>query len=82
MTYETKNITFHMICVKVSNDSRCSRTLLMNVIIWSNMIKGKALYQSVILRPMLLLSALFFMVADSAEISTFCRNTSSASSLA
>ena len=32
MTYETKNITFHVIYVKVSNDSRCSRTLLMNVV--------------------------------------------------
>ena len=35
MTCETKNITFHMICVKVSNDSRCSRTLPMNVAIES-----------------------------------------------
>ena len=35
MTYETKNITFHMIRVKVSNDSRCSRTLPMNVAIES-----------------------------------------------
>ena len=68
MTYETKNITFHVIRVKVSNDSRCSRTLPMNVEIesahcgceinsieemwkaWLNMIKGRALYQSVILR--------------------------------
>ena len=25
MTYETKNITFHVIRVKVSSDSRCSR---------------------------------------------------------
>ena len=73
MTYETKNITFHVICVKVSSDSRCSRNLPINVAIesahcgcerfvqglgsvedmwkaWSNMIKGKALYQSVILR--------------------------------
>ena len=32
MTYETKNITFHMIRVKVSSDSRCSR---MNVVIES-----------------------------------------------
>ena len=31
MTYETKNITFHVICVKVSSGSRCSRTLPMNV---------------------------------------------------
>ena len=31
MTYETKNITFHVIRVKVSSDSRCSRTLPMNV---------------------------------------------------
>ena len=31
MTYETKNITFHIIHVKVSSDSRCSRTLTMNV---------------------------------------------------
>ena len=35
MTYETKNITFHVIHVKVSSDSRCSRTLLMNVAIES-----------------------------------------------
>ena len=27
MTYETKLITFHVIRVKVSSDSRCSRTL-------------------------------------------------------
>ena len=33
MTYETNNITFHMIHVKVSSDSRCSRTLPMNVAI-------------------------------------------------
>ena len=33
--YETKNITFHMIHVKVSSDSRCSRTLPMNVAIES-----------------------------------------------
>ena len=31
MTYETQNITFHVIHVKVSGDSRCSRTLPMNV---------------------------------------------------
>ena len=31
MTYETKNITFHVIRVKVNNDSRSSRTLPMNV---------------------------------------------------
>ena len=31
MTYETKNVTFHMIHVKVSIDSWCSRTLPMNV---------------------------------------------------
>ena len=35
MTYETKNITFHVIRVKVSSDSRCSRTLPMNVAIES-----------------------------------------------
>ena len=35
MTYETKNITFHVICVKVSSDSQCSRTLPMNVAIES-----------------------------------------------
>ena len=35
MTYETKNITFHIIHVKVSNDSRCSRALPMNVTIES-----------------------------------------------
>ena len=35
MTYETKNITFHVIHVKVSSDSRCSRTLLMGVVIKS-----------------------------------------------
>ena len=28
MTYETKNITFHVIRVKVSSDSRCSRTYI------------------------------------------------------
>jgi hypothetical protein len=33
MTYETKNITFHVIRVEVSSDSRCSTTLLMNVAI-------------------------------------------------
>ena len=33
MTYETKNTTFHIIDVKVSCDSRCSRTLPMNVAI-------------------------------------------------
>ena len=33
MVYETKNTTFHIIHVKVSNDSLCSRTLLMNVTI-------------------------------------------------
>ena len=32
MTYETKNITFHMIRVKVSSDSQCSITLPMNKI--------------------------------------------------
>ena len=31
MTYETKNITFHVIRVKVSSDSQCSRTLSRNV---------------------------------------------------
>ena len=35
MTCETKNFTFHVIRVKVSSDSRCSRTLLMNVAIGS-----------------------------------------------
>ena len=35
MTYETKNTTFHIIDVKVSCDSRCSRTLPMNVAIES-----------------------------------------------
>ena len=35
MTYETKNITFHVIRVKVSSDSRCSRTLPMNIAIES-----------------------------------------------
>ena len=35
MIYETKNITFHVIRVKVSSDSRCSRTLPMNVAIES-----------------------------------------------
>ena len=33
LTYETKNITFNVIHVKVSNDSRCSRTLPLNVAI-------------------------------------------------
>ena len=72
MTYETKTITFHVIRVKVSSKSRCSRTLPMNAAIesarcgcekfvqrlglvkdvwkaWLNMIKVKALYQSMIL---------------------------------
>ena len=35
MTHETKNITFHVIHVKVSSDCRCSRTLSMNVAIES-----------------------------------------------
>ena len=35
MTYETKNITFHVIRVKVSSDSWCSRTSPMNVAIES-----------------------------------------------
>ena len=35
MTYETKNIAYHMIRVKVSSYSRCSRTLPMNVAIES-----------------------------------------------
>ena len=35
MTYETKNITFHAINVKVSSESQCSRTLPMNVAIES-----------------------------------------------
>ena len=33
MTYETKNVTFHVIRVKLSSKSRCSRTLPMNVAI-------------------------------------------------
>ena len=33
MTYQTNNITFHVIRVKVSSDSQCSRTLPMNVAI-------------------------------------------------
>ena len=35
MTYGTKNITFHVIHVKVSSDSLYSRTLPMNVAIES-----------------------------------------------
>ena len=35
MTYETKNITFHVIRVKVSSNSICSRPLPMNVTIES-----------------------------------------------
>ena len=35
MTYKTKNIIFHVIYVKVSSDSRCPRTLPMNVVIGS-----------------------------------------------
>ena len=35
MTYETKNITFHVIHVKLSSDSQCSRTLPMNIAIES-----------------------------------------------
>ena len=35
MTYETKNITFHVIHVKVSSESRYPRTLPMNVAIES-----------------------------------------------
>ena len=35
MTYGTKNITFHVIRVKVSSKSWCSRTLPMNVAIES-----------------------------------------------
>ena len=35
MTYETKKIIFHMICMKVISDARCSRTLSMNVAIES-----------------------------------------------
>ena len=35
MTYETKNITFHVILVKLSRDSRCSRTLPIYVAIES-----------------------------------------------
>ena len=33
MTYETQKITFNVIHMKVSSDSRCSRTLSMNVAI-------------------------------------------------
>ena len=33
MTYEIKNITFHVIRVKVSSNSQCSRTFPMNVAI-------------------------------------------------
>ena len=35
MTYETKNITFHVICVKVSSKARFPRNLPMNVAIES-----------------------------------------------
>ena len=35
MTYETKSITFHVIRVKVSSNSICSRPLPMNVTIES-----------------------------------------------
>ena len=35
MTYEAKNSTFHVIHVKMSNDSKCSRILPMNVAIES-----------------------------------------------
>ena len=35
MTHETKNITVHVIHVKVSSNSRCSRTLPINVAIES-----------------------------------------------
>ena len=35
MTFETKYITFHVIHVKASSDSRCSKTVLMNVTIKS-----------------------------------------------
>ena len=35
MTYETENITFHVIRVKVSSDSQCSRTLQINIAIES-----------------------------------------------
>ena len=35
MTYKTENVTFHIIHVKGSSDSRCSRTLPMNVAIES-----------------------------------------------
>ena len=70
MTYETTNITVHVIRVKVSSKAQCSRTLPMNVAIesahcgcekfvqrlglikdvwkaWSNMIKGRSLYENV-----------------------------------
>ena len=35
MTYETKNITFHVVRVQVSSNSRCLRALPMNVAIKS-----------------------------------------------
>ena len=35
MTYDTKNIAFHVIRVKLSSESRCSTTLPMNVAIES-----------------------------------------------
>ena len=35
MSYETKNITFHMVRVKLSSDFGCSKTLPMNVAIES-----------------------------------------------
>ena len=33
MAYKTKNIMFHVIHVKVSSDSQCSRTFTMNAAI-------------------------------------------------
>ena len=45
MSYETKNtIHFHVIHVKMISDSRCSRTLLMNVTIENihNVCEGKS----------------------------------------
>ena len=38
-TYETKNIIFHIIHVKVSSNSRCLRTLPMNIAMESDTIK-------------------------------------------
>ena len=35
MTYETKKLHYHVIHVKLTSDSRCSRTLPMNVAVKS-----------------------------------------------